>query len=176
VTARLFQYAKSADLEVVQTCLANREGRNAFMQEALAWANERGSDKPLYSAFFGRYTVAGLPVMPEGRGRWTQRRNAFRPYKNNRAENNAIEAITFSNKPIPGLPEVVYGKTNRDWSRPIASPTPFVHEGIAYVGIGFIPDPEEQRGEGEFGEQWVEILPSEFHAANEALTGKRVAS
>lgn len=175
MSTRLFQYAKSADPEVVRVTLANRDGRNAFAIAADEWAKERGG-KALMTSAFGRYMVAGLSVQPEGRGRWTCGRGAWRPFKNNRAEHAAMSAISFTNARTPGLPELIVGPMNHDWSRPFASPRPFVYEGVAYLGLSFIPSSNEPENKGGYGPQWTEILPSEFHAANEALTGRTVAS
>lgn len=45
------------------------------------------------------------------------------------------------------------------------NPTPFLHDGAAWVVMDHKPR------EGEFGEQWVEVLASAAHAAREEYLG-----
>lgn len=167
------QYAKSADPEVIAAIEKNEADMDAAVERIKQWSRERGGggDAAVRWAW-GGVLVHGLPSKPEGFGRWTATA-PHRPFKNNTAEVEAMDALDYRPDTIPGSPGPAYGERRRDWSRMLMSPAPFVVDGVAYHGYSEMPD---QDANGDIGPQWVEIKGSEYLAAKEALLADRQAA
>lgn len=155
--------------EVIAAVEANRQGLIDFKTNALAWAAERGADSFFPSSFAGRWAVRGLPVKPEGFGRWTKgdHRGCHWPFANNEPERAAMKSLTFQQQLVPGIPNALHSVSDSDGRSYLMYPTPFVVEGSAWVSYSH----PLEKGEAEkIGPQWEECLGSTFHAAREAVT------
>jgi hypothetical protein len=173
------QYAKSADPEVVAAITRNREMRRELHKAGLALAAKYGSDSYSASGFAGRLSIAGVKHKPEGHGQWKRTRGGYwAPYKRNPIARE-FAALTRQEEAVPGLPEVVYGRYNRDGTQTLYTPMPFVYGDVAWVGFHEAPQAKDSGGifgRDEWGDQWVEVLASEFFAAREALAGQAAAA
>lgn len=161
-------YLTSTEPEVLATVERNREGRKEFIRRALAWAEERGADSFFPSGFAGTLAVRGLPIKPEGFGRWTKgdHRGCHWPYANNEPERTVMKALTFQQETVPGLPGALHSVTDADGRSYLMYPTPFVHDGAAWVSYSHQPESGEVE---KIGPQWSECLASAYHIAHEAV-------
>jgi len=167
---RLFQFAKSTDPAVIATIERNRQGRYDWQKRACAFATAHGAkDGSFYpTSFGGRWDVLAINTKDEPTtGRWKRMRRGWAPYRNNPLAKE-MDAIRFTCEPVPGLPSLLHSAEDPDWRHYVMTPTPFVHDGVAWLGLSHAPV-DSDRNES-FGPQWVECLASEYHAAREAIT------
>lgn len=176
------QYARTDRADVIEVIERNINGVREFGARAQAFA-DKYSDlaEPRFwrSAFAGDYRLVAIdsrnaPTV----GQWTRgHRGGWRPYKSNPAYAE-MTAIRFRAERIPGTPTAIEGQWRPDGSRVLMSPSLFVHDGLAWFHLSSEADPD-QRGTFNDGDPfdpgiWTEVLGSEWHAANEAHTGKAV--
>lgn len=160
------QYAKSVDPAVISAILANDNQRQSAINRMLEWASERGNDGCCTWKWGQRIHVIGLYSAPKGRGQWTARdsHGVTRPFKSN-PEYAEMAALSFAPTPVPGAVVEAVGHTDRNGRSHFLVASPFVSDGVAYLGFSMPPDaPNEQ-----LGPQWVECLGSEWLAAIEAV-------
>ncbi len=174
------QYAKSTNLAVVGTVLANRDGVKGFHEAACAFSEAQGVKDGAYSpsSFAGTHRIRSLggDTKPET-GRWKQGYGGYGwlPFKNNPLHAE-MEKIRFDEQDVPGLPGLLHGHYLPNGQQVIYSPRPFVLDGVAYVGFSGQPiesgGREAQPEEGD----WEEIKASEYHAAVETYNERVKAS
>lgn len=105
------QYARSTDPEVVAAIEKNDTDMAAAIERIKEWSHERGGDGDAAVRWWGGVRVLGLPVKPEGFGRWTSD-SPHRPFKNNTAEVEIMEALDFTESDVPGSVSSAYGPRN----------------------------------------------------------------
>ena len=181
------QYAKSTDPEVIATIEANKARLREFGELARAFQERHAVDNDPEDEgdtfVWSHGDDRGLAgVISRGKpedGQWKphgSRPNVWEPYKNNplRREFNSIRCKGEIPK---GLSEFyVTGFDRRHGSTIMHTPQTFVHDGVAYMGLGGAPlaDQTAGWGDGEFDETvWTEMLGSEFHAALDAYNEAR---
>ena len=161
-------YLTTTDPDVIATIRRNREAKERFMSRAHEWAAERGSEDGAFfpSTFAGRLSVRGLPIQPEGFGRWTKgdARGCHWPYRNNEDERRAMASLSVTKEDVPGIPDALHAPGYLLW------PTPFEHLGTAWICYSQMLDAGERE---KIGAQWVECLASEWHAAHEGWMADR---
>lgn len=170
------QYARTTDQSVLDAIQRNEEGFQAFREQAFAFASAQGAPDGAYygSSFAGTHSISAIggDTKPTT-GQW---KNGYRagwlPFKNNPLAKE-LESIRFTEESVPGLPQTLESKMDGDWRRRIASPRPFIVDGVAFVGVAFLPEDGGDKVRPEDG-GWEEIKASEFHKAmetfNERLT------
>lgn len=163
-------YLTTTDPEVLAVIRSNQEGFSEFRQRAHAWGLERGSETVMMNGWGRWRNVTGLPQRPDESkfGRWTKSdRGSSRPFRDNTDERAALAALKFEADPIPGLPETAHSatdpRTGQSW---VMWPTPFVHDGAAWVEYSHQPEPSDLAKIDMT--IWSECLGSRFHAADEA--------
>lgn len=164
------QYASTTDPNVLDAIRVNEELRRSFHQRAVAFSQEQGVEDGAYysSGFGGTHTVTALGGKTKPTtGRWTQHpRGGWRPFKNNPVFKD-MERIKFQENAVPGLPSLVESAPNSQGQHYLATPHPFIVDGVAYVGFNFTPaDNMGSRAQPEDG-GWEEIKASELHRAME---------
>jgi hypothetical protein len=164
------QYAATNNTAVIAAIERNAEGRAAFHQAAHAFAKAQGVEDGAFfsNSFGGRHRIAGIGGSAKPTtGRWTENRGGgWRPFKNNPLFSDMTK-IQFDDEPIPGLPALVDGPTNRDFSHLIGTPRPFLVDGFAYVGFNFQPVESTGPAPDPADGGWEEIKASEYHHARE---------
>lgn len=176
------QYAKSSDASVIAAVERNRDAVQAWRERAGAWAKEHTGDANFYYSGWGRTLhVTGVMSRAEpGPGRWRRapRNDGWIPFKKNPLYREFARLIV-EREPIPGLAESYAGLPDADFRTMVYFPSVFIESGVAYMSLGGIPasdNGKEPFGSDEFdADLWMEILPSEWHAAHERATGKAVS-
>lgn len=172
------QYAKTQRPEVLEAIEANMQRAIDFHEKACAFAIKHGVEDGDYyrDAFAGHVGIGAVGGKEKPTtGQWTKhRRGGWRPYANSPVAEE-MGALSFRKKQVPGVPSLVYSAMNRSMQQRASSPSPFVVDGVAYVGFGFVPadDQPEMRHAGDGG--WEEIKASEFHKALETYNEARKA-
>lgn len=166
------QYAKSTHPEVIATVEANAAGWREHHAQACAFAERFGADRGAYfpGGWGARSSVAAInaPAKPTD-GDWKRGPSGYgwAPFKRNPLRQE-FDALTFTRQPVPGLPEMLRGPDLGNGRHMIVTPTPFIREGVAYVGFSIVPagheyGPPVTHADGG----WEEILGSEYHSALE---------
>ena len=175
-TTTIPQYARTTDPTVIETLQRNDAGYREFSQKAAAFATEHGDGRYLASSFGGSHFVVGIGAEDKPTtGRWKKgpRGKGWAPFERSELAKQ-MEAIRFVEEPVPGLPSLVYGPfTSR--GQQAGAGARFVHEGVAYFGVGFVPDADQDE-EVVGTADWQEIRTSEFYAAFEAVKDARAAA
>ena len=154
MTDRRYQYAKSTHPDVLDAMRRREEALRAWKERALAWAAQYDAEDARVFNGWGRRSVIGLAARhaPEG---WTKpdRRGVSRPKKRT-PEYAEMVALAYEEPRIPGLAELHVRRDPFGLSHGVR----FVVDGAVYFGLPWVPDQS-------LGEQWVEVLPSEFERA-----------
>lgn len=167
------QYAQSTDPIVIATIERNATETERFHERACDFAQAHGVPDGAYyrTLFAGSYAVfaIGGDTKPTT-GRWAKHpRAGWRPFKNTPLYAE-MKGLGLRLDEVPGLPQLVESSMSGDGRRTISSPTPFVLDGVAYVGFSFRPE------NGDDTDLWTEVKASEFFRAmetwNEQLAAK----
>lgn len=168
------QYAKTSDPNVLDAIRTNQELLKTFHERAVEFSQAQGIEDGAYysSGFGGVHTINALGGTEKPTsGRWTEHpRGGWRPYKNNPIYKD-MEHIQAKENAIPGLPTFLESAQDRDWRRHIASPRAFIVDGVAFVGVSFIPEDGGDKVKPEDG-GWEEIRASEFMLAMETYNDR----
>lgn len=174
----IHQYAKTTHPEVLAVIAANNAAFDEFRAK-LGPLSEKYTGSPDNIMYSGSSKdgagVAG--IVPSDKplpGQWKKPgKHGLRvPYRNNPAYEDF--RIGTRPAPIPGRPSIIFGKTDQNGTAWMSHGAVFEHEGAAYSGVGFAPDPNRPtRINGvdfdmdEYG--WHEIPASEFNTAMDAV-------
>lgn len=160
------QYMASSAPDVLEAVRENMRRRKTFFVAIREWADEFGCDSAGFMSSHEGLRVTDLPIKPEGRGDWTKAFGGWRPFKSNKAEWERISEITVAWLPVPGLPANVWSEEDPNGSRFRMFPQPVECDGVAWVGYPHPPAREKRNG--EMDPRWVEVLASEYAAAQKA--------
>lgn len=165
------QYAKSTHTDVIAAVRRNVEGRAEFHRHAVEFAQAQGDEEGSYypGGFAGGHSIRAIGGDSKPTtGRWTAGYGGYgwRPFKNNPLS-DAMEAITYEDERVPGLPRLVHGPYLPNGSHTIATPQPFEIDGTVYVGFSFQPVDNGRRMPDPAEGGWEEIKASEYHLAAE---------
>ncbi len=170
------QFSKSADPAVIAAIEANDAAEQAFRQRALDFAHTHGGENAFAQIWAGpKLNGPGSFITMEGvggrkkptTGSWTRYRDGWRPFKSDPLY-SAMREISVELPDVPGVPNQIDGPTDTDGTFWTLYPRPFVHDGAAWLGFSKTPAAEQGRHGGTLGEQWVEVLASEFADAKDA--------
>lgn len=164
---RPFQYAKSADPDVIAAIERNETLYPQFVAKVTEWAESLGlaaADVRMSLMFGDGYRVTHVARNPEGHGVWTKKGTPHATQ--NRPERGRMDMLTVRKEAVPGLPTNLMAES-REGSYFLTA-APFISQGAAWVAFSRRPT-----AGGTFGPQWVEVKGSEAMAAREALEADR---
>lgn len=162
------QYSKTDNPEVLAVLERNRLGRRDVLQRACEFSKLHGDTAKgsVFTSDWGDFVVTGIVSEEEPKsGRWKRlpRTNGgWTPYKNNPLHEE-LETFRFRQEQVPGIPGWIESASRADGSNYVGNPRPFVLDGVAYIGLSFLPVTPALDGS-----PWEEIKASELHAAMEA--------
>lgn len=156
------QFALSTDPEIVEAIAHNDAERVRFhaFAKQLSQHYLGRDDAAVGHSGPGKPHVTGLRVSAEEferlPGKWTKRdKGVTRPYRDN--DESARFSFASDIREVPGRPDLLWGQGY------LGRGDMFVHDGIAYSGVAFMPDRELPGAR-----RWRETTSSRVHEAIEA--------